>query len=147
MPLSNQRHELFAQALAAGKTADEAYKAAGYKPNRGNAATLKANQSVQSRVEELQAKHAEKIEITVELLTNMLIDDHAQAKELGQTSAAISAVNSIGKLHGLIIDRKEVKTGRLDELSDAEIAALIREENPGLAGRAVAPESGAGKPH
>ena len=51
--LDNQRHERFAQELAKGKTADEAYQLAGYKPNRGNATTPKANQSIAARVAEL----------------------------------------------------------------------------------------------
>jgi hypothetical protein len=36
-PLANQRHECFAQALAQGKSAAEAYVLAGYKANAGNA--------------------------------------------------------------------------------------------------------------
>ena len=35
--LANAKHELFAQGLARGATADEAYKLAGYKENRHNA--------------------------------------------------------------------------------------------------------------
>lgn len=62
--LSNPRHERFAQALVAGKTADEAYAEAGYKANRGNASTLKANQSVADRVAEILAAAAKRTEIT-----------------------------------------------------------------------------------
>lgn len=51
--LKNARHEAFAHELAKGKTADEAYKLAGFKPNRGNAATLKQKQSISKRVDEL----------------------------------------------------------------------------------------------
>lgn len=51
--LANPRHERFAQELAKGSTADEAYKLAGYAGNRGNATTLKHKQSIQSRVTEL----------------------------------------------------------------------------------------------
>jgi hypothetical protein len=40
-PLANQRHERFAQALAQGKTATEAYALAGYRANDGNASRLK----------------------------------------------------------------------------------------------------------
>ena len=40
--LENQRHERFAQELAKGKTATEAYVLAGYKPNmRGNGRMVK----------------------------------------------------------------------------------------------------------
>jgi len=37
-----------------GLSADAAYKAAGYKPNRGNAIRMKANESIAKRVEELK---------------------------------------------------------------------------------------------
>lgn len=55
--LPNARHERFAQALAQGKTADEAYTIAGFKPNRGNASTLKQKQSIQNRVREILEWH------------------------------------------------------------------------------------------
>jgi hypothetical protein len=38
--LPNHKHELFAQGLAKGLSADAAYQAAGYKRDRGNAARL-----------------------------------------------------------------------------------------------------------
>lgn len=51
--LKNARHEKFAQGLSRGLTADQAYQDAGFKANRGNAATLKQKQSIQDRVAEL----------------------------------------------------------------------------------------------
>lgn len=59
--LPNPRHEKFAQALAKGKTADEAYQDAGYKPNRGNAARMKANESIAARVDEITSKVSERV--------------------------------------------------------------------------------------
>jgi phage terminase small subunit len=53
--LSNPRHERFSQELAAGKSASDAYVAAGYRANTGNASTLKAQESISKRVEELLA--------------------------------------------------------------------------------------------
>ncbi len=60
--LPNPRHEAFAQALANGKTADEAYVDAGYAENRGNATRLKANESVRKRVAEIVGRVAAKAE-------------------------------------------------------------------------------------
>jgi phage terminase small subunit len=60
--LSNPRHERFAQELATGKSASEAYRAAGYIPNRGHAATLKRQRHISKRVEELLAAR-ERVEI------------------------------------------------------------------------------------
>lgn len=51
--LPNSRHEQFAQALAKGKTADEAYALAGFKPDRGNASRLQQKDSIRQRVAEL----------------------------------------------------------------------------------------------
>lgn len=62
-PLENQRHERFAQELASGKSADQAYMDAGYEENRGNASRLKANENVTTRVRELQDMAAEKVAI------------------------------------------------------------------------------------
>lgn len=63
--LENARHEAFAQSLAKGKTADEAYVLAGYKANRGNATRLKANESVGKRVSELTERAADRAEIDI----------------------------------------------------------------------------------
>jgi len=63
--LSNTRHELFAQERAKGASVDQAYELAGYKPNRGNAARLNANESVQARVAEVQAAGAEEAKVSV----------------------------------------------------------------------------------
>jgi hypothetical protein len=52
------------QALAQGKTADESYAAAGFKPHRGNASRLSANESIQRRVAEIKSRVAEKAEWT-----------------------------------------------------------------------------------
>lgn len=64
--LKNARHESMAQALAKGKTADEAYALAGYKPDRGNASRLTAKDSIRARVDEIVGKGAERAEATVE---------------------------------------------------------------------------------
>jgi phage terminase small subunit len=61
--LPNNKHELFAQGLAKGLSADAAYQAAGYKPHRGNAARLRANEIIQRRTAEILGKAAEKAEV------------------------------------------------------------------------------------
>lgn len=64
--LDNPRHERFAQALAKGMTADEAYADAGYAANRGNACRLNANESVTKRVTEILTAGAKRAEVTIE---------------------------------------------------------------------------------
>ncbi len=72
--LTNQRHELFAQGLVEGKTADMAYTDAGFKPGRNNAARLRANENIQARVKELQNRGLERHDITVD----RIIEEYAK---------------------------------------------------------------------
>lgn len=58
--LSNTKHELFAQALAKGKSQADAYAAAGYKPSEPHASRLASSGKVQARVAELAGKGAER---------------------------------------------------------------------------------------
>lgn len=118
-PLPNGRHELFACELAAGRTADEAYELAGYKPNRGNAARLKANDDIQARVAELKAASALRTGVTVDLLTQELIAILRRANggaSAGHLNAARQSVMDIAKLNGLVVDRQVNASVTLEEL-------------------------------
>ena len=63
--LGNPKHELFAQALARGKSQSDAYAEAGYKPSEPNASRLTRNDKVQARVVELTGRGAEKAAIDI----------------------------------------------------------------------------------
>ena len=63
--LKNQRHEKFAQNVALGMSAAEAYEKAGYRPHRQSAHKLLTNPDIQSRVQELIDKGASKAEVSV----------------------------------------------------------------------------------
>jgi phage terminase small subunit len=64
--LANLRHERFAQALAQGKAANEAYALAGYRANDGNASRLKGNERISARVQEIVGRAAERAEVSLE---------------------------------------------------------------------------------
>lgn len=68
--LKNARHEKFAQNVAKGKSATEAYKLAGFnarsKSAEAAASRLLGNVKVHARVEELKAAGAERAEISIE---------------------------------------------------------------------------------
>jgi hypothetical protein len=59
--LKNPRHERFCQELAKGKSATEAYGAAGYKGNRRNASHLATKSDIKRRLEELQSEIAARV--------------------------------------------------------------------------------------
>jgi phage terminase small subunit len=64
--LINLRHERFAQALAQGKAANEAYALAGYKANDGNASRMKGNERISARAREIVGRAAERAEVSRE---------------------------------------------------------------------------------
>lgn len=131
--LSNARHERFAQELAKGKSALEAYEVAGYRPNSGNAATLKADQSISTRVAELIEEQseiaraatemaAERLSIDREWVLGQLVENANRAMQAvavkGNDGAATGefryegsvanrALELIGKELGMFIDRSE----------------------------------------
>lgn len=120
-PLSNAKHEKFAQGLAKGMTADDAYSAAGYKPHRGNASTLRANQNILDRLAELQNKAAEKTVLTVASLTQRLLDIAAKgesATDAPLLSVARAALMDAAKLNGLIIEKSLSAQTSVEDLLD-----------------------------
>lgn len=131
--LANARHEAFAQALAKGKSAADAYVDAGYNPSRSAASRLSTNVNVMSRVAELQAKGAKKVEVTLDSLAAELDEARTIAAGEKQSSAMVQATMGKAKLFGLIIDKKQhsgtvavvtLSAKDLDGLTDDELARL-----------------------
>ncbi len=135
-PLQNIRHELFAQGVAKGMPKVKAYSEAGYEENRGNAVRLmKANESIPSRIAEIQAMDFGKVKIERETIKNMFLHNYQMAEKAGNLSAANNAAEKLAKLYGLMIERKEVGgPGEFSELSDAELIELIAEPLDGTGG-------------
>jgi len=106
--LANVRHEKFAQELATGKSATEAYRLAGFKPNQPNAARLISNDMVKARVTELQSKSAERVLVTLDSLTQELEEARAGAMACKQHAAAVTAAMGKAKLHGLLIEKQQL---------------------------------------
>lgn len=107
--LSNPKHERFAQYLAKGYSACDAYAEAGYKYNEGNAVRLKGNEKVQARVQELQEVGAQRAEMTFEGHLRKLEELRDAAAQAGQHSAAIQAEQLRGKANGYYVERHEVE--------------------------------------
>jgi phage terminase small subunit len=129
--LENKRHELFAQAVAKGKSHREAYKLAGYDcstdETTDSAATrLFRGVQVQNRIAELQEAAAIRTLATIERLTEELEDARLLAMDDDKgAAAAVSAVMSKAKLHGLVIDRaKQEHSGSLTLRHEDALAQL-----------------------
>lgn len=133
--LKNAKHELFAQGVAKGLSATDAYEKAGYKPHRPSASRLLTNANVAQRVEELQAKAVKKVEVTVESLANELEEARSLALGEKQSSAAVSATMGKAKLFGLGVEnRRHSGTVQLVTLTAKDLDGLTQDELDALEG-------------
>lgn len=110
--LDDDREELLAQEIAKGASQAVAYVNAGYSAKNSRVASsacnrlLKNRPEINERVGELRqlartaAWNAEFV-INIDSLTRLLMEDREQAKQLGQVSAAVSAIKEVRSLHGL----------------------------------------------
>jgi len=129
--LTNPRHEAFAQALAKGKTQEEAYTEAGFAPSRHHASRLATNGNVAKRVEEIQARVAVKAEWSAadRLASLKAIHDASMADD---RRTAISAISEANKMQGSYAPAKREVSGpnggpinlNLSGMTDEQLAAL-----------------------
>lgn len=138
--LSNPRHERFAQELAKGKTASEAYVDAGYKENRHNAAALAREQHIATRLQELQSRVASRVEVTLESLLREAEEVRVAAMSAGQFAPAVAAIKEKGVLSGLRVEKREnTNKQALDRLTDEELEAIAAGRSEDTAASARGP--------
>ncbi len=127
--LKNARHETFAQGLAKGLSATDAYAAAGYKGDRKAASNLWTNMDIKERVTELQSKAVKKVEITVDSLAQELEEARAIALAEKQSSAAVSATMGKAKLFGLGVENRRMSgTIQIVNITIEQLSVLTRDE-------------------
>jgi phage terminase small subunit len=172
--LKNPKHELFAQELAKGTTAEKSYEAAGFKPSRHNAATLARKQHILDRVAQVlaerermhgqsTAKAIARVALTKEWVLAKLIDNvqrasqavpvlDAEGKPTGeyryQGAVANRALELLGKHLGMFVELHELsgKDGGPIQTEEVSARGIILDR---LAGRAARSGEGGdtGKPH
>lgn len=132
------KQEAFARAYVETGNASEAYRRCYDAENmKDNVVTQKAYEllkhgDVSVMVEQLKTKAQKKHDITVEKLTEMALHAYKESQRVSntgqmQTSSMVKAAEFLGKLHGLIIEKREV-THRdgVEDLADAELANIAR---------------------
>jgi len=99
------------------------YNAENMKPNtiHRKASELMANGMVRARIEELQELAQNRQLMTLDRIIGMHTKTYEKAMALDQTSAAVSASNSIARLLGYVIEKSEQKV-------DVEHKFLVAEE-------------------
>ena len=81
---------------------------------------------VQNKVQQLQDRQRQKYEITFEKVAEDLKKIRDAALEEGSFGAAVTAELGRAKLAGLMVDRKEVKFGKIDQMDRKEVEARLR---------------------
>jgi phage terminase small subunit len=131
--LQNVHHERYAQGVATGATQSAAYREAGFSPStagsaKANASRLRARPEVNGRVQELLDAGARRAEIKAADIVEMLLEDRERAHANSQAGPAVRATELLGKMLGMFVDRREVKTGllsnALDEMSIDDLDRL-----------------------
>ena len=125
------KQEAFARFYVETGNASEAYRRAGYSVRQSpEAITQNASKlltKVLPTVKQLQQKHQKRHDITVDKLTEMFLEDRDGARTASQYSAAISANVGLAKLHGHMVEKREIKhVSGVEDLDDAELGNIAR---------------------
>jgi phage terminase small subunit len=124
------KQEAFCQAIVAGASQADAYRKAYSAENmkaetiHEKASRLMADGKVRARVDELRAPVV--AELRYGLREAMLEADEAfkVAKSKENGGAMVAAATLRAKLNGLLVDKKEIRTGPLDGLDHEQLKAL-----------------------
>jgi len=104
--LANARHERFAQEIAQGKSLTDAYAAAGYKVDDGNASRLAARPHMAARIDELKAEAAEAAGISAQqVLDAIAAIAFAVPDPLTGLRPKLKALELLGKHFGLFKEK------------------------------------------
>lgn len=99
------------------------------------ASRMTSNSKVNARIEELRAKSAKKHEITIEWMTEKYLETFQMACSQGKAGEAKGVLDSLGKLHGLIVDKKRID-GNINHNHKQEPVSDSIEWVAGMLGRA-----------
>jgi phage terminase small subunit len=140
------KQEAFARAYVETGNASEAYRQAYDAENMKEdtiwkrASELLQHGEVAGRIGSIQQAAQKRTEITVEKLTQMAMEAYEASKIKGnatgqmQTAAMVKASEFLGKLHGLIVEKREIKNvSSAEDLDDSELADLAMAGRRGTA--------------
>ena len=113
-------------------TQTEAALAAGYSPKRARQegselCNPKLSPLVVKHIGQLKEERLKKHEVTYEGHVAELARLREAALKKGSFSSAVNAEANRGKAAGLYIDRKIIKTGKLEDLSEKELEAKMKQ--------------------
>ena len=105
----------------------ECARKSGYKDARQSAYKLLKHPEVKKEINYLMGEVRKKYELNQDRAVKDLYDIRDKALESGSFNAAIAAQNSLLKVGGLVVDKKEVRFGKIDQMSRAEIENRLKQ--------------------
>ena len=105
----------------------ECARKSGHKDARQSAYKLLKHPEVKKEINYLMGEVRKKYELNQDRAVKDLYDIRDKALESGSFNAAIAAQNSLLKVGGLIVDKKEVRYGKIDQMSRAEIENRLKQ--------------------
>lgn len=127
------KQERFALLIVKGLVNSVAYEQAGYSVKSNAVASVNASKLLKTpkmagRIAELQARLAEKTVISLEGLTNDLLEIKAKALANGSFGPAVAAVVAVARLHGMLVDKAEVTVNHRPAPLPTKILELSEDE-------------------
>ncbi|HVC53789.1 MAG TPA: hypothetical protein VND87_17355 [Stellaceae bacterium] len=124
--LTSAKHERFAQEIAGGASASQAYVAAGYRAHRGNASALARQQTILARVGELLAQRKRLQERATErAIERTAITKQRVAEELAAIGFATTGLEGDPHLDLSALSREQARALSVKRQALMDIAALF----------------------
>ncbi len=129
------KQQRFAEEYVVDHNATQAAKRAGYSPKTAysQGQRLLKNVEVIEAVRAKEARLRRKTEVSIRSMTEEMRENREIAIKNDQASAAVQATLGIAKLHGLLIDRKEIRKRPVEDMTLEQVQARIKEIEAELA--------------
>lgn len=95
---------------------------------RGGKQMLK-NYRIRAHIERLREMNRKRLGITINTITEQLLHAYDMAVDQQNTGSMIRASTDLAKLHGLVVEKREVTVTNLDRLTEAELAAVAHDQD------------------
>ena len=110
MPRRNiHKDDLYAANLAKGMTQAEAYEAAGFKPNPGNAGRKAKSPIVQAKVREIKNAVVQAFVVDEKWVLNEMVENYKSAKAAEEYHVCQKQLRDIGGHFQMFVDRKDIR--------------------------------------
>lgn len=127
------KQERFVLLIVKGETNSTAYERAGYSVKSKEIASVNASKllrtaNVAGRIAELRQAASVRTVVSLESLTNELLDIKAKAVANGSYGPAVAAVVAVAKLHGFMVEKSEVMINHRPAPLPTKILELSEDE-------------------